>query len=326
VDIRYDLSISERIDKYLFSLGLKEFHSRMQIHRLLDEGRIVVNGKAVKKSYLMNPDDLITIDFPEARTSLLEPENIPLDIVYEDEYLAVINKPAGMVVHPGHGNESHTMVNALMYHFHEHLSQGSHPARPGIVHRLDVGTTGLIVIAKDDSTHVKLSHMFQEREIHKQYLAIVVGTPEPAEGKIEGFMHRSFKNPLKMEMGLSGRWSVTNYKIRTNFQHFSVVDVFPSTGRMHQIRVHFTWKHHPILGDPLYGGTDSLLSFLPFEMHKKVRALLHHLDRQALHAYRLTFTHPMTGKDMEFEAPIPPDIAHCIDWLGKNDNLIDRME
>jgi 23S rRNA pseudouridine1911/1915/1917 synthase len=225
------------------------------------------------------------------------------------------------VVHPGHGNESHTLVNALIHHFHKNLSSGSHPARPGIVHRLDVGTSGLLIIAKDDSAHVRLSNMFQEHQVHKHYLAIVVGTPEPLEGKIESYLHRSLKNPLKMDVGLSGRWSETGYRVSTMYQHFSIVDVFPSTGRMHQIRVHFTWKHHPILGDPLYGGTESLLSYLPHEMHRKVKALYNHLGRQALHAYRLEFKHPFTEEPMIFEAPIPGDISYCLDWLSVNDNL-----
>jgi 23S rRNA pseudouridine1911/1915/1917 synthase len=321
VEIHYELCTPERIDKYLQSLGLDEFYSRMQIQRLLDEKRILVNGKSIKKSYILNLNDTIEITFPEPRSTELEAENIPLDIVYEDEFLAVINKPAGLVVHPGHGNESHTLVNGLIYHFREHLSAGSHPARPGIVHRLDVGTSGLIIIAKDDSTHVKLSHMFQEHLVQKHYLAIVVGTPEPFKGTIESFLHRSLKNPLKMEVGLSGRWSVTGYEVSKMYQHFSVMNVFPSTGRMHQIRVHFTWKKHPILGDPLYGGTDSLLSYLPHEMHRKVKALYSHLGRQALHAYRLEFRHPQTGKDMLLEAPVPADIAYCLDWLSGNDNL-----
>ncbi len=319
--IRYELDRAERIDKYLYSLGLEEFYSRMQIQRLLDEKRILVNGNPIKKSYLLDFEDSIEIIFPEPRSVELEPEDIPIEVIFEDQYLAIINKQAGLVVHPGHGNESHTLVNALIHHFHENLSAGSHPARPGIVHRLDVGTSGLLIIAKDDSTHVRLSHMFQQHQVQKHYLAIVVGTPDPLKGTIESFLHRSPKNPIKMEIGLSGRWSVTGYEVSSIFQHFAVVNVFPSTGRMHQIRVHLAWKHHPILGDPLYGGTDALLSYLSHEMHRKVKALYHHLGRQALHAYRLEFIHPCTGEKMVFEAPVPADMAYCLDWLTLNDNL-----
>jgi 23S rRNA pseudouridine1911/1915/1917 synthase len=307
-----------RIDKYIVSLELEELYSRSFINKLLQEEAILVNEKPVKKNYKLSQSDIITIEVPKKDELEIKPENIPLDIVWEDDDIAIVNKPVGLIVHPGAGVQDGTLVNALMYHFNKKLSAQHDPQRPGIVHRLDKDTSGLLIVAKNDRVHSLLSRMFQERIIKKTYLAITVGVPSIAEDTIKTLIGRSKKDRIKMTVTTDGREAVTHYKIIKYFDFFSLVEVELETGRTHQIRVHFSHINCPILGDNTYSTLKRTLSIIPFHYQKKVKYLLaNHLKRQALHAYRLEFEHPITKEIVKAEAPIPEDIQYSINWLEK---------
>ena len=317
--IIYQEEKSCRIDKYLIGLRKDELYSRSFIERLIKDGNITVNQEKIKKSYLLHSGDEIDITIPQKPDLEMTPQNIPLDIVWQDKYLAVVNKQAGIAVHPGAGNRDGTIVNALMYHLKGQLSSAHDCMRPGIVHRLDKDTTGLLVVAKDDKTHSLLSQQFQNRQIKKYYKAITVGIPRTAEGTIETYIERSLKDRTKMTIANSGRIAITHYKIEKYFDFFSLVDIQLETGRTHQIRVHFSHINCPILGDNTYSTLKRTLSIVPFHYQKKVKYLLaNHLKRQALHACRLEFTHPITGKEIKVEAPLPEDMEYTLNWLKEN--------
>lgn len=317
--IIYQEEKSYRIDKYLIGLRKDELYSRSFIERLIKDGSITVNQEEVKKSYLLHHGDIIEITIPQKPDLTITPQNIPLDIIWQDEYLAVINKQAEIAVHPGAGNSDGTIVNALMYHLKGKLSSAHDPLRPGIVHRLDKDTTGLLVVAKDDKTHSLLSQQFQNRQIQKIYKAITVGIPRTAEGTIETYIERSLKDRTKMTIANSGRIAITHYKIEKYFDFFSLVDIQLETGRTHQIRVHFSHINCPILGDNTYSTLKRTLSIVPFHYQKKVKYLLaNHLKRQALHACRLEFKHPITGKEIKVEASLPEDMEYTLNWLREN--------
>lgn len=317
--IIYQEEKSYRIDKYLIGLRKDELYSRSFIERLIKDGNITVNQEKIKKSYLLHSGDEIDITIPQKPDLEMTPQNIPLDIVWQDKYLAVVNKQAGIAVHPGAGNRDGTIVNALMYHLKGQLSSAHDCMRPGIVHRLDKDTTGLLVVAKDDKTHSLLSQQFQNRQIKKYYKAITVGIPRTAEGTIETYIERSLKDRTKMTIANSGRIAITHYKIEKYFDFFSLVDIQLETGRTHQIRVHFSHINCPILGDNTYSTLKRTLSIVPFHYQKKVKYLLaNHLKRQALHACRLEFTHPITGKEIKVEAPLPEDMEYTLNWLKEN--------
>ncbi len=317
--IIYQEEKSCRIDKHLIGLRNEELYSRSFIERLIKDGSISVNQEKVKKSYLLHYGDEVYITIPQKPDLEITPQNIPLDIVWQDEYLAIINKQAGIAVHPGAGNHDGTIVNALMYHLNGQLSSSHDPLRPGIVHRLDKDTTGLLIVAKDDKTHSLLSQQFQNRQIQKIYKAISVGIPQTAEETIETYIERSLKDRTKMTVSNSGRIAITHYKIIEYFDFFSLVDIQLETGRTHQIRVHFSHINCPILGDNTYSTLKRTLSIVPFHYQKKVKYLLaNHLKRQALHAYRLEFKHPITGKEIKVEAPLPEDMEYTLNWLREN--------
>jgi 23S rRNA pseudouridine1911/1915/1917 synthase len=317
--IIYQEEKSCRIDKYLIGLRKDELYSRSFIEHLIKDGNITVNQEKVKKSYLLHSGDEVYITIPQKSDLEITPQNIPLDIVWQDEYLAVINKQAGIAVHPGAGNPDGTIVNTLMYHLKGQLSSAHDPLRPGIVHRLDKDTTGLLIVAKDDKTHSLLSQQFQNWQIQKIYKAITVGIPKTAEGTIETYIERSLKDRTRMAVSDSGRIAVTHYKIEKYFDFFSLVDIQLETGRTHQIRVHFSHINCPILGDNTYSTLKRTLSIVPFHYQKKVKYLLaNHLKRQALHACRLEFKHPITGKEIKVEAPLPEDMDYTLNWLKEN--------
>ncbi len=317
--IIYQEEKSCRIDKYLIGLGKDELYSRSFIEHLIKDGNITVNQEKVKKSYLLHSGDKIEITIPQKPDLEITPQNIPLDIVWQDKYLAVVNKQACIAVHPGAGNPDGTIVNALMYHLPGKLSSAHDPLRPGIVHRLDKDTTGLLIVAKDDKTHSLLSQQFQNRQIQKNYKAITVGIPKTAKGTIETYIERSLKDRTKMAVANSGRIAITHYKIEKYFDFFSLVDIQLETGRTHQIRVHFSHINCPILGDNTYSTLKRALSIVPFHYQKKVKYLLaNHLKRQALHAYQLEFKHPITGKEIRVEAPLPEDMEYTLKWLKEN--------
>ena len=317
--IKYSKKSFQRIDKFLIEQDIEELYSRSFIDRLISDEQIKVNNETIKKSNLLKEGDIIDISVPRKKPLEIEPENIPLDFIWQDKYIAIINKPAGVAVHPGAGNPKGTIVNALMFHLKGKLSYTHDPLRPGIVHRLDKDTTGLLIVARDDRTHSLLSRMFQEKKIKKFYKAITVGIPKETEATIETFIDRSKKDRKKMGVSLSGKKAITHYKILEYYDFFSFVEIILETGRTHQIRVHFSNINCPILGDNTYSTLKRTLSIIPFHYQKKVKYLLaNHLKRQALHAYKLEFIHPITGKDIKVEAPLPEDMKYTLDWLKDN--------
>ena len=297
-----DEETGERIDSFLS--GKTEF-TRTRIQQLIKERNIMVNGKATKSSYKIEKDDEIVIEVPEAETTEIKPENIKIDIVYEDSYIVVINKQAGLVVHPAHGHYSGTLVNAILYHIKD-LSGINGEIRPGIVHRLDKDTSGLIVIAKNDKVHVTLTEMFQEKKIRKTYLAILKGKLNKSEGKVVTQIGRDKNDRKKMTVIddiTKGKTAITNYRVISQNSLFTLVKVNIETGRTHQIRVHMRHLGYPILGDSVYGRKDNE-------------------KRQMLHAYRLEFLHPVTGNPMEFIGEIPEDFQRA---LKKSDLKMDEI-
>ncbi len=315
----YEHETGDRLDKYLVQLKIQELYSRSFIESLIDQDKILVNLLPVKKSYQLEAGDEISISLPDLPPQEVVPQEIPLDVVYEDDDLAVINKAAGMIVHPGFGNADQTLVNAIVYRWGVGLSSGREPNRPGIVHRLDRGTSGLMIIAKNDPTQSALNDMFARREVHKTYLAVTSGIPDPPEDSIESNLARSLSNPRKMCSASEGRPSLTHYKVIHYYHFFSLVKVKLETGRTHQIRVHFADRNVPLLGDLLYNTRRQVHALVPQNLKRKVTELLTtHLLRQALHSWRLQFTHPMTGLQLDIKAPLPPDIIYTLDWLDRH--------
>ena len=297
-----DEETGERIDSFLS--GKTDF-TRTRIQQLIKDRNITVNGKPTKSSYKIEENDEIIIEVPEVETTEIKPENIKIDIVYEDSDIAVINKQAGLVVHPAHGHYSGTLVNAILYHIKD-LSGINGEIRPGIVHRLDKDTSGLIVIAKNDKVHTALTEMFQEKKIRKTYLAILKGKLNKSEGKIVTQIGRDKNDRKKMTVIddiTKGKNAITNYRVISQNNLFTLVKVNIETGRTHQIRVHMRYLGYPILGDSVYGRKDNE-------------------KRQMLHAYKLEFIHPVTGRQMEFIGEIPEDFQKA---LKKSDLKIDEI-
>lgn len=316
LNLLFQAEESKRLDKYLVDLKLQELFSRTFIEKLISEDLIAVNNAPVKKSYLLKNGDEVTISIPEQPPTDIIPQDIPLDIIFEDENLAVINKPSGMIVHPGFGHPDNTLVNAIVFHFGDNLFNGKDTNRPGIVHRLDRGTSGLMIVAKNDATQSILSDMFAQRKVKKTYLAITTGIPEPFEGRIETNISRSISNPRKMLVSNEGRWAITSYRVIHFYHYFALCEINLETGRMHQIRVHMDNKNNPILGDLLYNTVKHVQSNVPENMKRKVLELLtNHLKRQALHSWKLEFEHPYTKILQNFTAPLPEDIIYTLDWL-----------
>lgn len=295
-----------RIDK---SLAEASGLSRERIKALMAEGAVLV-GKTIAKnpSAKMQPGAHFTIQVPPATEAEAQPEDIPLDIAFEDEHLIVINKPAGMVVHPAAGNQSGTLVNALLYHCAGQLSGIGGVARPGIVHRIDKDTSGLLVVAKSTAAHEGLAKQFADHTITRRYLAVCNGFPAPESGTIEGVIGRSSGNRKKMAVldddSSRGKHAITHYKILKKMNNSSLVECRLETGRTHQVRVHFASIGHALLGDPAYGRTTASL-----------RPILQRLRfvRQALHAATLGFNHPVTGTYLELHAELPDDMQELID-------------
>ena len=304
-----------RIDKYL--MNFVENATRTKIQAAAKNGSIKVNGLVVKSNYKVKPlDDIrVLFEYPP-HENLLVAENIDLNIVYEDDDLVVVNKPAGMVVHPGHGNYSGTLINALIYHF-ENLPKNS-SNRPGLVHRLDKDTSGLLVIAKNDESMFHLSNQFAEKTSKREYVALVWGSVKDDSGKIDNYIGRNPKNRLqnivldddKIE---NGKRAITNYEVLSRLNYVSLVKCTLETGRTHQIRVHMKHIGHTLFNDERYGG-DSILKGTTFTKYKQfVENCFKLLPRQALHAKTLGFTHPKTGKFMQFDSDLPNDLQSCIE-------------
>ena len=303
---------NKRIDLYLSKGGLHL--SRNRVKRLIKEGKVLVNGHPVKPNYVVKDGDEIVVEYEPFIPADVEPENIPLDIVYEDRYLVVVNKPMGMVVHPAKGHLSGTLVNALLYHTGKKLAPGTEPTRPGVVHRLDKDTTGLILFAKEPSAHTYLSGEIYHRRVKRVYLAIVWGRPPLDEGTVNAPIGRHLIFREKMAVTPFGsRNAVTHFKVLYSTKLASILKVTLETGRTHQIRVHLSHIGYPIVGDPDYGGRDgSILQKIGVEYREKFYNILHMIERQALHAMMLGFRHPVTGEWMNFYAPIPDDMRKVI--------------
>ncbi len=302
-----------RVDKFL--MNMIENTTRNKIQQAAENGSILVNDVPVKSNYKVKAGDVVRLVLAHPTyEQLLTPENIPLDIVYEDDQLLVINKPAGMVVHPGHGNYSGTLVNALAYHF-ENLPMNS-SERPGLVHRIDKDTSGLLVVAKTDFAMAYLTKQFAEKTSEREYIALVWGNIEEDEGTVEGNIGRHDTNRMQMAVHSNdekGKPAVTHYKVLERFGYVTLVSCQLETGRTHQIRVHMKHIGHTLFNDERYGG-DSILKGTTFTKYKQfVENCFKVLPRQALHAKTLGFEHPITKEFLRFDSPIPQDLQECID-------------
>ena len=306
-----------RVDKFL--MNFIENATRNKIQLAIKAGNVLVNEVVVKANYKVKAKDVVRVVLAHPpHENLLVPEDIPLNIVYEDEELIVLNKPAGLVVHPGHGNYSGTLVNGLIYHF-QNLPNNSSD-RPGLIHRIDKDTSGLLVVAKTEYSMANLAKQFFNRTTQRRYLALVWGSLEEEEGTIEGNIGRSLKNRLQMDVfpdGEQGKPAITHFKVLERFSYVTLVECRLETGRTHQIRAHFKYLGHPLFNDERYGG-DKILKGTTFTKYKQfVENCFKVLPRQALHARTLGFEHPITKEQMHFEAEIPDDITRCIEkWRG----------
>jgi 23S rRNA pseudouridine1911/1915/1917 synthase len=288
--------------------------SRSQVKRLIEGGNVQVGGRKAKAGLRLREKDTVTLTLPEPKKAEVEAQSIPLKIIYEDPHLIVIDKPAGMVVHPGAGNYSGTLVNALLYHCTDLAGVGG-VLRPGIVHRLDKDTSGVLVAAKDDLSHRHLSGQFKKHTTLRRYLGIVFGQLSE-EGRVEASVGRHPAHRKKMSTRpRKGREARTHWKVLERFRHFNLVEFRLETGRTHQIRVHLSSLGHPLLSDPLYGGRRRLASVEP----PALRQGLQKLHRQALHAASLGFVHPAMGKMMEFSSPLPEDMEEALALLRNLD-------
>ena len=285
-----------RIDKVLTILEPEI--TRSQLKNLINDGHVTVNGQPVKPKYKVQAGDKISLVKPEPQSLELTPENIPLDIVYEDDDVIVVNKPQGMVVHPAPGHPDHTLVNALLYH--SPLSTINGTFRPGIVHRIDKDTSGLLMVAKNDLAHQSLAEQLRNKTNKREYLALVYGQIKEDEGTIDAPLGRNPQDRKKQAVVKDGRHAVTHFKVVKRYDNFTIVKCILETGRTHQIRVHMKYIGHPLVGDPLYG---------PRKVIGK--------NGQFLHAALLGFKHPRTGEEMVFEAPPPENFQKMLDKLDK---------
>lgn len=296
--IEIDADLTGRIDKVLGHF-LSDV-SRSQLQKWIEDGHVTVNGQVVKTKYKLKAGDVVKI-IPEAPQTIdLEPENIPLDIVYEDDDVIVVNKPAGMVVHPAPGHPGHTLVNALLYH--SPLSTINGEFRPGIVHRIDKDTSGLLMVAKNDLAHRSLAAQLKAKTNQREYVALVHGVIKEDQGTIDAPLGRSKKDRKKQAVVMDGRHAVTHFEVVKRYRHYTLVKCRLETGRTHQIRVHMAYIGHPLAGDPLYGPRKTLAG-----------------PGQYLHAGLLGFKHPRTGQEMTFTAPLPDYFTKMLEHLDKTD-------
>lgn len=294
-----DNELTGRIDKQLGHHFAQ--YSRSQLQRWIEDGNVQVNGQAVKPKYKLATGDVVTIEPEKPKKIDLVPENIPLDIIYEDDDVIVVNKPQGMVAHPAPGHPDHTLVNALLYH--SPLSTINGEFRPGIVHRIDKDTSGLLMVAKNDMAHRSLAAQLKAKTNEREYVALVHGVIKEDRGTIDAPLGRSLKDRKKQAVVADGRHAVTHFKVLKRYHHYTLVACRLETGRTHQIRVHMKYIGHPLAGDPLYGPRKTLPG-----------------NGQYLHARLLGFKHPRTGKQLTFTAPLPPYFRQMLDKLDKSDN------
>jgi len=304
-----------RVDKFLFAR--LENTSRTRIRNAANAGNILVNNKPVKPNYRVKPGDLIQVVLPNPPREIeLIPENIPLNIIYEDDDVIVVNKEAGMVVHPAYGNYTGTLVNALMWHFRDIPLFQTGELRPGLVHRIDKNTSGLLVVAKNELSLNILSRQFYERTTDRKYIALVWGIPDPPEGSISGNVGRNIRDRKIMQVfpdGSQGKPAITHYSVIEDLGYVSLVECKLETGRTHQIRVHFSYIKHPLFNDEEYGGEKILRGTTFAKYQQFVRNCFAILPRQALHAKSLSFDHPVTGKRLSFDSELPDDMKELIE-------------
>ncbi len=299
----------QRLDRFL--VGHLPDISRTHVQNLIDEGRVRVGGISKKPSHHLEHGETVTVEIPAPEPPGVDPEDIPLDIVYRDKAIAIVNKPAGMIVHPGAGEDRGTLVAALLHHFGgaEKLSSVGGPIRPGIVHRIDKGTSGLLIIALTDEAHLKLVDEFRERQVQKTYVALLHGKLNGESGTIELPIARDAKRRSRMTARRrEGREARTDWRLKLRFDHFAFIEADLHTGRTHQIRVHFSALGAPVVGDTVYGAP---------RQERIGHELLPPLDRNFLHAARLAFEHPITGRPMEFRAPMPVELQEYLKRVGR---------
>jgi 23S rRNA pseudouridine1911/1915/1917 synthase len=310
IDLTYPADAEpERLDSFI-ARSLGEV-TRSTVQRLIDEGLVTVGGASPKASLKLRGGERITVLIPQPKAAEAVAEEIPLEVLYEDGDLVVVNKPAGMVVHPGAGTSGGTLVNALLAHCRD-LSGIGGTLRPGIVHRIDKDTSGVLVVAKNDRAHQSLADQFKEHTIKRVYLALVFGSPKGEKGRIESAIGRHPVDRKRMSGKSSrGKHAVTHWQVLGRFGGITLLRLKLETGRTHQIRVHLSEAGHPLVGDPVYGGSGRLAGV----MDPQLKALIRALDRQALHAKTLGFIHPTTGEYLEFDTELPEDMARIIAYL-----------
>jgi len=312
--LSFSIRVTEKDQGRRLDLFLSGTHlnlSRSQAKNLVEKHLILLNQRVTKPSAHVKAGDIVSGSLPEPKPLSLDPEPLPLTILYEDPFLIVIDKPSGMVVHPAYGNPSGTLVNALLYHCKD-LAGINGVLRPGIVHRLDKDTSGVMVVAKEDEAFHHLTKQFRNRTVEKVYLAVVYGKFGQNEGLIDSAIGRHPSERKRMSTRTrKGRAAVTRWKKVEEFECCTLLEIYPQTGRTHQIRVHLSSIGHPVLGDPLYGRKGR-----PGAIHDTVlKKCVKRLNRQALHARRLEFTHPRSGERVKFVSPIPEDMNEVLGWL-----------
>ena len=308
----------ERLDLYLASR--LPAVTRAKLKRLIDDGAVSLDGRPTKAGHLVRPGETIVVTFPASAPEGVEPEEIPLDILYEDEHLLVVNTAAGMVVHPAYANLSGTLVNALLAHCRSLSSIGG-DARPGLVHRLDKETSGLLVVAKNDLTHVGLARQLSEHKMEREYRAIVWGHLARKQGCVRAALMRNPKDRLRMMIHPEGKMAVTYYQVLEELPLTSYMQLNLETGRTHQIRVHMSSLGHPVFADATYGGRAKQLAGLNHDNTRLGLHLLKSCNRQMLHARTLAFTHPVTGELKRFECAIPADMQALLDELRSQQEI-----
>jgi 23S rRNA pseudouridine1911/1915/1917 synthase len=296
-----------RLDAYLASQI--EGWSRARLQQLIEDEDVLVNRRTAKSSQKLKAGDEIEVELAISPADRFTPEPIPIEIIHEDADVVVVNKPAGLVVHPAAGIQSGTLANALSYHF-DQLSRNAGSTRPGIVHRLDKNTSGLLVVAKNETAHENLAAQFRGREVLKSYVALVHGFVQQESGRIDQPIARDPRNRIRMAVVAGGRSALTLYRVKRRYESFTLLDVELKTGRTHQIRVHLAWLKHPVVGDEVYGGGRDNSVRDP-----KLKARIRKLSRHFLHAEQLAFRHPTTGKIMEFKAPLPVELEELLTEL-----------
>ncbi|HEX6047324.1 MAG TPA: RluA family pseudouridine synthase [Pyrinomonadaceae bacterium] len=302
VGVRLDAFLASRIEGW----------SRARLQRLIESEDVLVNGKLSKPSYKLREHDDVEVELIAPAVTSFAPEAIPIDVVYEDETLLVVNKAAGLVVHPAAGIHSGTLANALAYHFQQLPNAGD--VRPGIVHRLDRDTSGLLVVAKTDAALENLSDQFRARTVFKSYVALVHGRVATDAGRIDQPLARDPSNRTRMAVLRGGRSALSLYRVNRRFNRFTLLDVELKTGRTHQIRVHLAWIKHPVVADEVYGaGRDNTIQ------NAKLRAHIRNLGRHFLHAEKLAFTHPQTGERVQFHSPLPPELSSLLSEIESED-------